>query len=61
MCPLLLYVNKIEVPLQSEFTECLVNARHLLLCLNTDLIRDMGWGLREPQSCWKNMPVTNSI
>ena len=53
--------TKIEVPLQSELTECLVNARHLLLCLNTDLIRDMGWGLREPQSCWKNMPVTNSI
>ena len=53
--------TKMEVPLQSELTECLVNARHWLLCMGADLIGDKCWGLREPQSWWKNMPITNSI
>ena len=53
--------TKIEVPLQSEFTEWLVNARHWLLCMGANLIGDMCWGLREPQFCWTNMPITNSI
>ena len=39
----------------------LVNARHWLLCMGANLIGDMCWGLREPQSCWRNMPITNSI
>ena len=53
--------TKMEVPLQSELTECLVNVRHWLLCMGADLIGDMCWGLKEPQSCWRNMPITNSI
>ena len=50
-----------EVPLQSEPTECLVNARHWLLCMGANLTGDMCWGLRETQSCWRNRPITNSI
>ena len=53
--------TKMEVPLQSELTECLVNARQWLLCMGAYLIGDMCWGLREPQTCWRNMPITNSI
>ena len=53
--------TKMEVPLQSELTECLVNARHWPLCMGANLIGDMRWGLREPQSCWRYMPITNSI
>ena len=53
--------TKMEVLLQSELTECLVNARHWLLCMGADLTGDKCWGLREPQSCWRNMPITNSI
>ena len=55
--------TKMEVPLQSELTECLVNARHWLLCMGADLAGVKCWGLslREPQSCWRNMPITNSI
>ena len=53
--------TKMEVPLQSELTECLVNAKHWLLCMGANLTGDMCWGLREPQSCWRNMPITNSI
>ena len=53
--------TKMEARLQSELTERLVNARHWLLCLGADLIGDKCWGLREPQSCWRNMPITNSI
>ena len=53
--------TKMEVPLQSELTECLVNARHWLLCIGANLTGDKCWGLREPQSCWRNMPITNSI
>ena len=45
--------TKIEVPLQSELTECLVNARHWLLCMGENLTGDMCWGFREPQSCWE--------
>ena len=29
--------------------------------MGADLTGDMCWGLREPQSCWRNMPITNSI
>ena len=54
-------LTTMEVPLQSELTECLVNARHWLLCLHADLTGDMCWGLGETQSCWRNMPITNSI
>ena len=50
-----------KVPLQSELTEWLVNARHWLLCMGANLIRNICWGHREPQSCWRNMPITNSI
>ena len=53
--------TKMEVPLQSELTECLVNARHWLLCIGANLTGDKCWGLRQPQSCWRNMPITNSI
>ena len=53
--------TKMEVPLQSELTECIVNARHWLLCMGADLTGDKCWGLMEPQSCWRNMPITNSI
>ena len=53
--------TQMEIPLQSELTECLVNARHWLLCMGADLTGDKCWGLREPQSWWKNMPITNSI
>ena len=53
--------TQMEIPLQSELTECLVNARHWLLCMGADLTGDKCWGLREPQSCWRNMPITNSI
>ena len=53
--------TKMEVPLQSELTECLVNAKHWLLCMGAYLIGDTCWGFREPQSCWRNMPITNSI
>ena len=53
--------TKMEVPLQSELTECLVNARHWLLCMGADLIGDKCWDLREPQSCWRNISITNSI
>ena len=45
--------TKMEVPLQSELTVCLVNARHWLLCKGLDLIGDKFLGLREPQSCWE--------
>ena len=54
-------LTKIEVPLKSELTECLVNARHWLLCLGADLIGDLCWGLGETHSCWRNRPITNSI
>ena len=61
-CVLYSFVStKMEVPLQSELTECLVNARHWPLCMGANLIGDMRWGLREPQSCWRYMPITNSI
>ena len=50
-----------EVPLQSELTECLGNARHWLLCMGANLTGDTCWGLRETQSCWRNRPITNSI
>ena len=50
-----------EVSLQSEFTECLLNARHWLVCMGANLTGNMCWGLREPQSCWRNRPITNSI
>ena len=53
--------TKMEVPLQPELTECLVNARHWLLCMGANLTGDMCWGLREPKSCWRNTPITNSI
>ena len=53
--------TKMEVPLQSELTECLVNARHWLLCMGADLTGDKCWDLREPQSCWRSISVTNSI
>ena len=53
--------TKMEVPLQSELTECLVNARHWLLCVGANLIGDICWGHREPQSCWRKMAITNSI
>ena len=53
--------NKMEVPLQPEFTQCLVNARHWLLCLGADLIGNMCWGLGETKSCWRNTPITNNI
>ena len=52
---------KMEVPLKSEITEWLVNARHWLLCMGANLTGDMCWGLREPQSCWRNVHITNSI
>ena len=52
---------EMEVPLQSEITEWLVNARHWLLCMGANLTGDMCWGLREPQSCWRNVHITNSI
>ena len=52
---------EMEVPLQSEITEWLVNARHWLLCMGANLTGDMCWGFREPQSYWRNMPITNSI
>ena len=39
----------------------LVNARHWLLCMGANLIGDMCWGFKEPQSCWKNMPIPNSF
>ena len=38
-----------------------LNARHWLLCLAADLIGNMCWGLGETQSCWRNIPITNSI
>ena len=41
--------TKMEVPLQSELTECLVNARHWPLCMGANLTEDMNWGLREPR------------
>ena len=50
-----------EVSLQPELTECLVNPRQWLLLMGANLIGNMCWGLREPQSCWRNMPITNSI
>ena len=50
-----------EVSLQPELTECLVNPRQWLLRMGANLIGNMCWGLREPQSCWRNMPITNSI
>ena len=53
--------TKIEVPLQSELTECLVNARHWLLCMGANLIGDMCWDLGSPSLAGKNMPITNSI
>ena len=53
--------TKMEVPLQSELTECLVNAKHWLLCMGAYLIGDTCWGFREPQSCWRNRPITNRI
>ena len=53
--------TKMEVPLQSEFTECLVNAKHWFLFMVADVFGDMCWGLREPKSCWRNVPITNSI
>ena len=56
-----LCLTKWRFPLQSELTECLVNPRHLLLCLGADLTGDMCWGLWETQSCWRNTPITNSI
>ena len=34
---------------------------HWLLCLGEDLMGDMCWGLGDTQSCWRNMPITNSI
>ena len=40
--------TKMEVLLQSELTECLVNARHWLLCMGTNLIGDICWGLGSP-------------
>ena len=53
--------TKMEASLQSELTECLVNARHWLLCVGANLIGDICWGHREPQSCWRKMAITNSI
>ena len=53
--------TKMEVPLQSALTECLVNARHWLLFMGRDMTGDKCWGLKEPQSCWINIPITNSI
>ena len=29
--------------------------------MGADFIGDKCWGLREPRSCWRNMPITNSI
>ena len=40
--------TKMEVPLQSELTEYLVNARHWLLCMGANLIGDICWGLGSP-------------
>ena len=40
--------TKLEVPLQSELTECLVNARHWLLCMGANLIGDICRGLGSP-------------
>ena len=45
--------TKIEVPLQSELTDCLVNARHWLLCMGANLIGDMCWGLGSPSLAGK--------
>ena len=45
--------TKMEVPLQSELTECLVNARHWLLCMGANLIGDMCWGLGSPSLAGK--------
>ena len=56
-----LCLTKWRFPLQSELIECLVNGGHWFLCMCIDLIRDMSWGLGEPQSCWRNMPIKNSI
>ena len=53
--------TKMEVPLQSQLTECLVNARYWLLCMGADLTGDKCWDHREPQSCWRSISITNSI
>ena len=45
--------TKMEVPLQSKLTECLVNARHWLLCMGTNLIGDICWGLGSPSLAGK--------
>ena len=41
--------TKMEVPLQSELTECLVKARHWLLYMGANFNGDRCWGLREPR------------
>ena len=46
-----------EVPLQLELTECLVNARYWLLCMGANLIGDICWGHREPQSAGETCPL----
>ena len=53
--------TKMEVPLQSELAEYFVNATRWILCMGTYFTRDKCWGLREPQSFWRKMPITNSI
>ena len=45
--------TKMEVPLQSELTECLVNARHWLLCMDANFIGDICWGLGSPSLAGK--------
>ena len=45
--------TKMEVLLQSELTECLVNARHWLLCMGANLIGDICWGLESPSIAGK--------
>ena len=49
--------TEMEVPLQSELIECLVNARHWLLCMGANLIGDICWGHREPQSAGETCPL----
>ena len=45
--------TKMEVPLQSELTECFVNSRHWLLCMGANLIGDMCCGLGSPSLAGK--------
>ena len=45
--------TKMEVPLQSELTECFVNSRHWLLCMGANLIGDMRCGLGSPSLAGK--------